>query len=380
MLKVRNTTLFAFVLGAAVTAGGTSLYFDYFGPATVEKAAAPPELFPKAPEPMPLPKQVPSAAPAETGLADVSTMINRLAERLEGNPNNPDGWRMLGWSYLSTGQAEEAAKAYAKAIKLKGDVAEYHSGYGEALVKQADGTVTPSAKGAFDAALTIDSGDARARYFSGLAKRQGGDARGAFDIWAALLKDTPPNASFLKELRTHMASLSQELGMAGQNGTARTSPAAAMAPKQNERIRGMVEGLAQRLKEEPDDPKGWRMLGKSYGVLGNYMGSVEAYAKLVTLRPDDASARRQHAEAILKTVPPGEPYPASLTETLNWLYQSDPKDEFALFHLGEASSRTGNKEMATKLWHELLEILPKNSPLRATIGSRLRTLTETKTR
>jgi cytochrome c-type biogenesis protein CcmH len=246
----------------------------------------------------------------------------------------------------------------------------------------------PAAKTAFDAALAIDPGDARARYFIGLAKRQGGDAREAYDIWLALMKDLPPDASFLQDLRAHMASLSRELGIgtptsalsdkfaAPVAGTAETG--AGMPRDQMERIRGMVEGLARRLKDAPDDADGWRMLGKSYGVLGDNVGSVQAYARLVALRPDDPSAHRYYAEAVLKTVPSGEPYPSPLSQTLNWLYRSDPKDEFALFHLGESSSRAGNREMAVKYWHSLLEVLPKNASERAAVALRLRNLTETR--
>lgn len=384
-MTAQKTTILAFVLGAAVSAGGTALYFSQAERDATEQQTASSEMFPKFPTTASAPDQaemggMPGAAPARTGLADVPTMITRLASRLEKNPDNPEGWRMLGWSYLATGNAPEAVKAYAKAIALRDDDAQYRSAYGEALVGAANGTVTPEAKAAFDAALAIDPGDERARYFTGLALRQGGDARAAYDTWLTLTKDLPPGSPILQDLRTNMASVSRELGIAPPavpqpDGPA--TPATAMGgaggmpPAQAERIRGMVEGLARRLKESPDDADGWRMLGKTYGVLGNYAGSVQAYAKLIALRPDDLTALRVYAEAVLKTVPDGEPYPVSLTSTLDRLHRANPRDEFALFHLAESSSRAGNRDKAVKYWHSLLKLLPGNSPMRETVVSRL---------
>jgi tetratricopeptide (TPR) repeat protein len=52
-------------------------------------------------------------------LPDVDTMIAKLIARLEKQPNDVNGWKMLGWSYLNTGKPEEAAKAYQAALNLE---------------------------------------------------------------------------------------------------------------------------------------------------------------------------------------------------------------------------------------------------------------------
>ncbi|MBS0252750.1 MAG: tetratricopeptide repeat protein [Proteobacteria bacterium] len=59
-----------------------------------------------------------------TVLPDVDTMIAKLIARLEKQPNDVDGWKTLGWSYLNTGRPGDAAAAYETALKLQpGDVA-----------------------------------------------------------------------------------------------------------------------------------------------------------------------------------------------------------------------------------------------------------------
>jgi cytochrome c-type biogenesis protein CcmH len=67
-----------------------------------------------------------AAAPSEANsvaLPDVDTMIAKLIARLEKQPNDVNGWKMLGWSYLNTGRPNDATKAYETALKLEpGDV------------------------------------------------------------------------------------------------------------------------------------------------------------------------------------------------------------------------------------------------------------------
>lgn len=70
----------------------------------------------------PMPK-----ADAAAALPDVDTMIARLAARLEQAPDDVEGWRTLGWSYLNTSRARDAVTAYERAASLapaRTDIAE----------------------------------------------------------------------------------------------------------------------------------------------------------------------------------------------------------------------------------------------------------------
>lgn len=61
-----------------------------------------------------------TSPPVDTAeLPDVDSMIGKLVARLESHPNDVQGWRMLGWSYLNTGRPEDAARAYESALKLE---------------------------------------------------------------------------------------------------------------------------------------------------------------------------------------------------------------------------------------------------------------------
>ena len=106
------------------------------------------------PAPSPQPRMATAAAPstgtrsgqAQTNLPPVEEMIERVQTRLQRNPADPEGWRMLGWSYSSIERFADAANAYAKAIELRPTSADYRSARGEALVRAADGAVTAEAR------------------------------------------------------------------------------------------------------------------------------------------------------------------------------------------------------------------------------------------
>jgi cytochrome c-type biogenesis protein CcmH len=55
----------------------------------------------------------------EQRLTMINAMVERLAARLETQPDDVDGWVRLGRSYMVLNQPDKAREAYARAIKLK---------------------------------------------------------------------------------------------------------------------------------------------------------------------------------------------------------------------------------------------------------------------
>ncbi|MDZ4373568.1 MAG: c-type cytochrome biogenesis protein CcmI, partial [Phenylobacterium sp.] len=65
-----------------------------------------------------------------------------------------------------------------------------------------------------------------------------------------------------------------EASIAGIQG----QPAPAQDPQDMAMIRGMVDGLAARLKADPDDPEGWVRLVRAYAVMGDTANRDQTYA------------------------------------------------------------------------------------------------------
>ncbi len=277
----------------------------------------------------------------QTGhLGTVDEMVDRLARRLQLQPDDPEGWRMLGWSYYSTQRYQQAVDAYAKAVGLNPAMPLLQSSYGEAMVKAADGRVTPSARAIFDAALKLDHKDPRARYFKGLAKEQDGLKAEALEDWLAVLTDAVPNEAWAPDLETQVAKLAGELGIDVSTRLAQTrksggggilallndenkshapQPADAvphlqdkgptpedirnaesMAPAdRTAMIHGMVDSLAARLQQSPRDADGWIKLVRSHVVLGETAAARTALRQALKAF-DDAPQEQSRIAAAAK--------------------------------------------------------------------------------
>ncbi|MBX9682484.1 MAG: tetratricopeptide repeat protein [Hyphomicrobium sp.] len=71
-----------------------------------------------------------------TALPDVASMLEKLIARLEKQPDDVNGWKTLGWSYLNTGNPTDAVKAYETALKLKPADVEIQKGLEQARSAQ----------------------------------------------------------------------------------------------------------------------------------------------------------------------------------------------------------------------------------------------------
>lgn len=225
---------------------------------------------------------------------DMTTLVERLAERMEERPDDARGWRLLGRSLSSLERHSEAARAYGRAAALLPADADLKSLQGEALAAANRGTVTEEAEHLFAAALTIDPGEPRAHFYLGLAALQKGDRGGALARWRALEAASPEDAEWLPMLRQRIAGLAPETDAGMARGPTREDVAAAreMLPEERARmIRGMVEGLAARLKEEPGDAEGWARLARSWRVLGEPEKERDALTALARLLPEDSPER-----------------------------------------------------------------------------------------
>lgn len=309
-------TLLVVALGivAVVTLAGTGLYLKMGRPDVPGTSA------------------LKSGAPGPASMAttaeghpngDVTAMIGQLEAQMRERPDNAEGWRMLGWSYMQTGRNAEAATAYGKAAALDPTNAEYLSAQGEAIVLSSDGAVTPAAEEAFRRAVAADASDPRARYYLAVAKDQRGERDAAMNDWIALLKSAPPDAPWAMEVRAFVEKVAadRKIDLSGRlppMQTAQAAPAMGSAPRgptqqqmadaqnmsegdRQQMIQGMVAGLAERLKENPKDRAGWERLLRARMVLGQTQEAANDYraaSRAFAGSPADQQALRNTAQQL----------------------------------------------------------------------------------
>src|SRR6188768_1632752 len=197
---------------------------------------------------------------SRTRTADVNqpldNMVAQVEAHLEKNPTDSRGWTVLAPVLARLGRYQDAVRAYRNAIIYAGDNAERRADLGEALALVAGGVVTAEAKAEFERAVAQDANEPRANYFLGLAAEQDGRKADAAAIWRAILAKAPADAPWRPLVQAALTRVG------GPSVPALSNEAMAAAkdmsdPDRNAMIRGMVDRLATRLKQNGDDVEGW---------------------------------------------------------------------------------------------------------------------------
>jgi cytochrome c-type biogenesis protein CcmH len=137
-------------------------------------------------------------------------------------------------------------------------------------------------------------------------------------------------------------------------------------------VGSMVERLAARLKDNPDDLNGWMMLARSYTVLGETDKVREAMDNAVRLAPDNPDVLAMQARAV-RDVNGGEDNEETIA-ILRRVLELAPNNADALWFLGNAEAKAGNNGEARELLERLLAQTPEDSPDREFVSQRIEQL------
>ncbi|MEX2035210.1 MAG: c-type cytochrome biogenesis protein CcmI [Xanthobacteraceae bacterium] len=210
----------------------------------------------------------------------ITELVGRVEAHLEQNPEDGRGWEVLAPVYLRLGRFDDAVSARRNVLRLLGANADREADLGEALTVAANGIVTAEANEAFVRALRLNPDDFRARYFLGLAAEQDGRPQDAAEVWRKLLTSAPADAAWIGLVRESLARVDPGAAASapGPSAPGASAPgpsaddvaaAAKLAPEQRmAMVRGMVERLAEQLKQDGSDMDGWLRLVRAYMVLG----------------------------------------------------------------------------------------------------------------
>jgi len=182
-----------------------------------------------------------------------------LGELTKARPTDPEGFRYLALAEGASQNPAGAVRALKKAVRIAPQRADLWEMLGEALIMQSGGEVTSDARAAFAEDLKLDPKAIAARFHLARARIEGGDKAGGLAEWRALLADLPADDQRHEALQTAIAEA---------EGAPAQPAAPALSGDQLTAVRGMVAGLAERLKTKPDDPEGWVRLVRAYAVLG----------------------------------------------------------------------------------------------------------------
>lgn len=245
--------------------------------------------------------------------------INQLKKHLESNPNDVQGWMLLGRTLRMVGRAGEAVDAYRGAVESSNRHPAVLADFAESKIYASEGQVDDETFKALEEAVKNDPTQLKARFYLGFAKMRTKDHAGAVQEWVDLSAMAPEGVDWMAQVQEQIRIAAQagnlnvedfkpsaqarvlakqfaqqweqEQEQAQQQAEQTTGPsradmeaAADMSPEEREEmIRGMVTRLADRLKENPDDIDGWKRLAKVYMVLGEKDKAIEARNKVKEL-------------------------------------------------------------------------------------------------
>ena len=133
---------------------------------------------------------VPSGA---SNQPDADAMVASLAARLERQPDDLNGWKMLGRSQMSLGNFQGAVSAYERAVEMESaQNAQTLVDLGVALAQAGGQQLSPQAVSVFENAIALDPNHPEALFWSGIGAFNRGDASLAATRWEALLATNPP--------------------------------------------------------------------------------------------------------------------------------------------------------------------------------------------
>jgi len=107
---------------------------------------------------------------------EMTAVVGSLAKRLEADPNDIEGWRMLGRSYMALGNYPHAVQAFEKVVELEsGHNAQSLVDLGESMLAESGQNMTPRIVALFENALTLEPGNPAALFWGGIGAINRGD-------------------------------------------------------------------------------------------------------------------------------------------------------------------------------------------------------------
>ncbi len=162
----------------------------------------------------------------DTTAATMEQLVAGLAAKLQEEPNNAEGWFMLGRSYMSMGRYPDAANAFRQVLNLVGDEPTVMLRYADALAMAQGGKIAGEPFALIKHALELNPNDETGLWLAGLGYEEQGQYEQAVQHWRKLERLLQDNPASQTEVRNLIARAEQQLGRPVTVETAPAQPAA----------------------------------------------------------------------------------------------------------------------------------------------------------
>jgi cytochrome c-type biogenesis protein CcmH/NrfG len=147
----------------------------------------------------------PSTADGGMTQAQIEGMVARLAQRLQNQPDDAAGWRMLAKSYETLGRFPQAVEAYKHLLALQQPDPDLLTDYAVTLGMSLNQTLVGEPEAVIRQALQINPNHVQALALSGSADFEKRDYAQAMAQWRHLLSLVPPDADIRASIERNIA-------------------------------------------------------------------------------------------------------------------------------------------------------------------------------
>lgn len=187
-------------------------------------------------------------APHATDAEQMGAMVDRLAERLQKEPKDAEGWAMLARSYTVLERHADALKAYEKAVALTPKDADLLADYADALALKNGRQLAGEPMKWVERALKADPRNLKALALAGSYAYERQDYKGAVKHWQQLVDYGAPDNKLVKQMTPALAQAREQAGLPA--ATSKPTPPAALGSS----VSGMVTLTAALARQAgPDD-------------------------------------------------------------------------------------------------------------------------------
>ena len=149
----------------------------------------------------------------------IMALIQQLDERLQKNPDDAQGWSILGRSYLALEMFPESRHAFEKAVKLNGNDPQLLVDYADALaMDRKDQSLDGRPMALIDRALKLDPNNQKGLWLAGTAAYERHDYQAALKYWEKLYAMVPPGSDAAKSMESNIAEVRSLISSVGSSG------------------------------------------------------------------------------------------------------------------------------------------------------------------
>ncbi|MEM6499950.1 MAG: c-type cytochrome biogenesis protein CcmI, partial [Pseudomonadota bacterium] len=232
----------------------------------------------------------------------VAELIARVEARLQTNPDDARGWDVIAPIYLRQKAYRRAVHAYQRTIQLNGESPRRLAQYAESILGATNGLVNDTVRSTYEKLLKLRPDYHPAKFWLAMRHEQQGQREQAISAYRKMLEDRSLPGQMRTMVRQRLTAMngarapnktnadkagsneagsseagSSEAGRAPELSQEARQSMASLTPEQRQqRIRQMVEGLAERLKADGGDLNEWQRLVRAYMVLGDKEKAIAA--------------------------------------------------------------------------------------------------------